>query len=115
MQSVTVTDSAETPELPNHSIAFEYVSRGEIDELKSYMSSQPQAMQEMDSEGFFLIHWAAYFDNIEIAEWLLQLNPYAIKACTYTRATPLHVAARRNAVKVMDLLINNPQCEPVCL
>src|SRR5262245_8092882 len=94
---------------------FEAVSRGDVERVKEYLDADPTLLvahfglqgKPSWSDGWTLLHEAANFDHVEVAEELLRrgarVNARAVRIKETLRGdTPLHVAAARGGSRVVS-------------
>lgn len=83
----------------------EAIAVGDTSSLESYFDSDPNLLNSTDSHGFTPIHWAVYYNQWSIAEFLLSRNVDINMENSYGR-TVLHQAAMFGNILAIEFLIH---------
>jgi len=82
------------------------VKSGNIDVLQEYMDQEPNLATMYDSHGSTLLHYAALFSQVKVADYLLD-NGADINAQSATGDTPLAAAEDGNASADMIIYLED--------
>lgn len=82
------------------------VCEGNISALEDHLSRNPTTIGEVDDKGYTALHWAAYFDEKEIAELVLSKRSELSIAENARGNHPLHLAAQQNSLRVLQVIID---------
>lgn len=77
---------------------------GDLERTKSLLESEPDLVNIKDDEGFLPLHWAARFNQLDVAEFLLQ-HGAEVDSRESHEMTSLHIAASSLSEEVAELLI----------
>lgn len=81
---------------------FLAAKNGDLDSLKANQDK----IGERDSFGSYLLHYAAYFGQIEVVDWLLDQDIDSIMGQENNQgSTAIHYAAYAGHIKIMELLL----------
>lgn len=80
---------------------------GVLERLKELVDNNKCDPKKPDSDNVYLLHWAAYNNRVEIADYLLSLGCYVDSIGGELETTPLNWAARAGHVEVIAFLIKN--------
>lgn len=83
----------------------EAIAVGDTSSLESYFDSDPNLLNATDSHGFTPIHWAVYYNQWSIAEFLLSRNVDINIEDSFGR-TVLHQAALFGNIMAIEFLIH---------
>ena len=90
----------------------EYLRHGQLDKAKAVLKDFPYLLDmttlSPDSKpGFGLIHWAAYYHDVTLIQFVIEKKPDALKSKDRLLRTPLLVAIEKRApLNVIQMLID---------
>eukprot|EP01083_Nonionella_stella_P257404 881120_1 len=80
--------------------------RGDQQETKELLSNKAININGVDDKGNSALHWAAYFDEFEVLELIINAPNINLNLKFKRGNTVLHMAAVANACKALTLLLN---------
>jgi ankyrin repeat protein len=90
------------------------VQRAEIDTVKTLLRDCSASITSRDDKGYTALHWAAYIDNVQILDALIEAeNDLLWTAMTHNGQTVLHIACSnaslRCIARILELLRESTQ------
>ena len=87
--------------------AFDAATLGDVDHLRACIEDDPQVVERTSGDGFSLLHLAAWFGHVRVAELLLAkgADPESV-ATNGTLLRPLHSAAAGGHPVIAHLLLD---------
>ena len=85
---------------------FDAFEKRDMFKVREMLKRRPELASSKERHGLTLLHYAALFDDVKIAELLLSYNA-DVNAEDSEGYTPLHVAVKAGRMKVMELLLAN--------
>mmetsp|Transcript_44742 Transcript_44742/g.112786 ORF Transcript_44742/g.112786 Transcript_44742/m.112786 type:complete len:721 (-) Transcript_44742:142-2304(-) len=95
----------QTSFLPPSADVFEATKRGDLDAVQRFLENGSR-VDECDKDGSSLLHWAAYNNRYEVAEYLLSKGASLDAANSTEGNTPLNFAVMGGSQRVFSLLLN---------
>lgn len=87
--------------------AVKSVQFGILEQLKQLVETNKVDPNRPDNENVYLLHWAAYNNRLEIAEYLLSLGCAVDQVGGELETTPFNWAARAGHVELVAFLMKN--------
>ncbi|RIV68752.1 ankyrin repeat domain-containing protein [Flagellimonas aequoris] len=114
-------DVFETAKTLKKTFAFhEAIVCGKVERVKELLHNTPSFINQYSNDGFTPVSLAAFFDQIEIAKWLLEQGADPnLHATNPSKVNALHAAVAKENVELCQLLIakgadiNAPQMQNV--
>ena len=87
---------------------FEATAAGKADKVSEILNRDPEATKGWSPDGFTALHFAAFFNRLEIAKILLdQKADTSAVAKNPMKVTPLHSAAAAHSGSIVRMLLEN--------
>ena len=87
---------------------FEATAAGKADRVSAILKADPDAAKSWSADGFTALHFAAFFNRLEIARDLIRHGAdVAAVARNPMKVMPLHSAAAAHSGEVVHLLLEN--------
>ena len=86
--------------------AFEVAAMGRLGDLAALIGHAPSALTRRSTDGFTLLHLAAFFGQPEVVVWLLRQGaPVDAIAGNESLVRPLHSSVAAGSLRVTELLL----------
>jgi ankyrin repeat protein len=83
---------------------FDLLRKGDLPAVKAMVEKSPQFVEARDAQGLTLLHYAAYGQNTELVDFLIDKGAKP-DAADLEADTPLHIAAMSNRTEVAAALL----------
>ncbi|XP_053202641.1 ankyrin repeat domain-containing protein 49-like [Panonychus citri] len=100
-----INPSDEPKKLTPEEKMFKFCRKGKPDHIKFMVNKFPHLLNVKDSDGYSSLHKAAYSDNYEVVQTLIELGA-DIEARTIDQWTPLHCASKWGNLRSASILID---------
>lgn len=87
--------------------AVQAVQYNELERVKELIESGQTDVNTPDSEGCYLLHWAAINNHVEIIRYLIAKGAVVDMKGGDLKSTPLHWACRQGCIEAFLLLVDN--------
>lgn len=85
---------------------FEVAAMGRLGDLAALIARAPSALTRRSTDGFTLLHLAAFFGHQDVVAWLLRQGaPVDAIAANESLVRPLHSAVVAGSLRVTELLL----------
>lgn len=86
---------------------FEATAAGKADKVSQILKKDPEAANHWSADGFTALHFAAFFNRLDIAKILVKESDVAAVSHNAMKVTPLHSAAAAHSGSIMRILLEN--------
>lgn len=91
----------------------ELVRLGRLPELREHWLQDPAILRRTDTSGLSLLHWAAYFDELDVINQFLGLDPTVACITTHKGMTAFHLAVLQKSSRVISFFLERHHTDEV--